>query len=286
MSTSEQGMRPLNRESALNALMPRWRDVGLAASDIRDGLLAWQLWSLLGWQDIRQRYRRSTIGPFWLTITMSINILAISVVWGALFQTETAAFVPYLTTSLILWTLISTVLNEGGMVFIGAAGYIKQIRRPHFTYVMWLLWRNLLVFLHNFVVYPFVVIALGVPIGASLGWLLLGLPLLVVNLAWLALILGLASTRFRDIPAMVQSALTILFFVTPIFWKADQLPPERAYIAAINPITHLIDVVRDPLLGHPPNSVSLLATGLLALVGWTVTFAIFSRFRARVSYWL
>ena len=60
----------------------------LAIRDIRDGILLWPLWGRLGWNDILQRYRRSLLGPFWLTASMAIMVVSLGVLYANLFKTE------------------------------------------------------------------------------------------------------------------------------------------------------------------------------------------------------
>ncbi|MBW4048622.1 MAG: ABC transporter permease, partial [Proteobacteria bacterium] len=62
--------------------MPALRTASL---DLLASLKSWRLWSLLGWLEIRQRYARSKLGPFWLTISMGVLVASLGVVYGTLF---------------------------------------------------------------------------------------------------------------------------------------------------------------------------------------------------------
>jgi lipopolysaccharide transport system permease protein len=181
--------------------------------------------------------------------------------------------------------MVSSTINEAGYCFIQAGGYIKQMRRPLFNYVMWTTWRNAIIFAHNVVIFGVVALIFQVPIGWASLLAVPGLLLLAVNLIWMELLLGVLSTRFRDIPITVQSLLSIMFFVTPIFWKPEQLG-SRQWIAHYNPMTHLLDIVRLPFLDEVPSMFSYAMAGGSAVVGWSVALIFFARFRARIAYWL
>src|SRR6478736_2654322 len=99
----------------------------LALRDIRDGILLWPLWGRLGWNDILQRYRRSLLGPFWLTASMAIMVVTLGVLYAELFDTPIHDFLPFLCVGLLVWNLISSFLTEGGALFTGVESYIKQI---------------------------------------------------------------------------------------------------------------------------------------------------------------
>src|SRR6478735_9777153 len=125
----------------------------LAIRDVRDGILMWPLWGRLGWNDILQRYRRSLLGPFWLTASMAIMVVSLGVLYAKLFKTEIHDFLPYLCVGLLVWNLISSFLTEGGTLFTGAESYIKQIRLPYSVYVYRSSWSKLVIFAHNFGIY-------------------------------------------------------------------------------------------------------------------------------------
>ncbi|CAB3649311.1 hypothetical protein LMG26840_02723 [Achromobacter dolens] len=79
--------------------------------------------------------------------------------------------------------------------------------------------------------------------------------------------------------------MPLIFFLTPVLWFQSTLGP-RAFIAELNPFTHFIAVVREPLLGHMPTVVNYsVVIGLTSLV-WVVALVIFSRCRKKISLWI
>src|SRR4051812_38565869 len=101
-----------------------------AARDILDGLANVRLWSMLGWRDIKQRYRRSTLGPLWVTISMAVMVAALGGVYGVIFKIPLATYLLHLAIGLIAWEFISKSINEGCLSFLQLEGLIKQIRLP------------------------------------------------------------------------------------------------------------------------------------------------------------
>ena len=104
-----------------------------AINDLRSGLENDALWGTMGWQDIRNRYRRSKIGPFWLTISMGIMVGALGLLYGTIFGQQMADYLPYLAAGLLIWGLLSSLILEGGRAFIAAEGLIKQLPAPTFN---------------------------------------------------------------------------------------------------------------------------------------------------------
>lgn len=130
----------------------------LAADDVRHGLQLWRTWVKLGWNDILLQYRRSLLGPFWLSASTAVTVISIGVVYAQIFRLELFEFMPFLCVGLLVWGYISTILNEAGGLFTASESYIKQIRLPYSLYVYKFIWSKIIVFAHNFFVYFGVII--------------------------------------------------------------------------------------------------------------------------------
>jgi lipopolysaccharide transport system permease protein len=258
-----------------------------AIADISAAFQRLPLVGVLGWQDVRQRYRRSALGPFWITISMGVMIGTIGVVFGQIFNSPMADYLPFLTIGMILWSFIASVVTEGSAGFIGAEGIIKQLPIPLFVHLLRLFWRNALIFAHNLVILPLVLLAVGKPIGWVALLSMPGLLLLVLNLCWIVLILAILCARYRDLPQIVASVLQVVFYLTPIMWLPNLLPARAGmYLLDANPIYHLLQIVRAPLLGQFPSMSNWLVSALMAIVGWCVAVAFFGRYKCRIAYWL
>lgn len=259
--------------------------LAMALKDVATGLAQWQLWGRLGWNDILQRYRRSALGPFWLTASMSVMVLSLGILYATLFNTPIDDFLPFLCVGLLLWSLISSFLTEGGTLFTGSESYIKQVRLPYSIYVFRATWSKVIIFAHNFLIYFAVLFYFGI----NPGWVsLLAIPgfiIVLLNGALATLFIGMISARFRDIPPLINSVVQIIFFVTPITWKPELLR-HHAYLVHYNPFHAMIDVVRAPLLGTMPAAVDYAVLAGLTLVNLIVVGLFFSAFRSRISYWV
>jgi ABC-2 type transport system permease protein/lipopolysaccharide transport system permease protein len=257
----------------------------MALQDAIDGLSLWALWGKLGWNDILQRYRRSLLGPLWLTASMAIMVISLGLVYSKIFKTELRDFMPFLCVGLLIWGYISAILSAAGTLFTGAESYIKQIRLPYSVYVLRFMWSNVIIFAHNFVIYFGILIYFQIWPGSVALYAIPGFLLVTLNGALASMYLGMMSARFRDIPQIIASFIQIAFFVTPIMWKPELLG-EHASIMDFNPFFHLIEITRGPLLGQMPSVVNYLAGAVITLLNAIFAIAFFIRFRARISYWV
>jgi ABC-type polysaccharide/polyol phosphate export permease len=261
--------------------------ISVALNDIIGAARRYPLVGMLGWQDVRQRYRRSMLGPFWLTISMGVMIGTIGIVFGQIFDAPMTEFLPFLAAGMIVWTFISSVIGEGCMGFISAEGIIKQLPIPLFVHVLRMIWRNVLILGHNLVIIPLVFLAVGKPLSVVALFSIPGFVLAAINLAWVALILAVLCARYRDLPQIVGSVLQVFFYLTPIMWMPSLLPQRAGlYLLDINPIFHLLEIVRAPLLGQLPSMTNWMVSSGLALFGWGLALAIYGRYKRRIAYWL
>ena len=255
-----------------------------ALSDLIEGFHRRHLWGRLGWQDIRRRYRRSVLGPFWLTLSMGLTVALLGTLYGRLFEVG-GDYVPYLTLGFVVWGLVNGLITDGCGAFVKAHVIIQQVRLPLSVHVYRVVWSNLIVFFHNASI--FIVVAIVFSIWSGWAGLLAfaGLIAICLNGVWAGLLLGMFSARFRDVPPIVASIVRIVFFVTPIIWMPELLP-GRAVLLDFNPFYHVLEVVRAPLLGQVPSGATWLVVAGITASGWLVTLLVFARYRARVTYWI
>ncbi len=270
---------------------PGPRSWARAFGDLGQGWRQRTLWGYLGWQDIKQRYRRSVLGPLWISITMAVVAVAMGILYGALFQEDIRVFLPYVATGLLIWYFINGCILEGSEVFIANEGLIRFLPAPLSLHVYRLLWRQTLFFAHNLVVWVALVLIFQTPLNASSFLAIPAFAILLLNGAWIAVLAGIVATRFRDIPPIIASLSQLLFFMTPIVWKYDTLLnnpaiAERARIAEINPVLHFVEIVRQPLLGQEIAWRHWVIAGAITVVGIAVALVALRNYRARVAYWV
>lgn len=276
---------------AENWLSAQWRD-GLrtenfrrAWRDIREGWRGRELWITIGLHDLRQRYRRSMLGPFWITLSMGIMIAALGLLYGKIFRLDLKDYLPYLACGFIVWSFISGLILDGCKSFIDSSRMIRQMAVPLSTFVFQVVWINLLVLSHN--IWIFFIIALI--FGVNPGWqVLLIFPAIIIlslNGVALAIFFGLLSARFRDIPLIVASVIQVMFFITPVIWRSDMLQ-GRALVLNLNPFYHMVEIFRGPLLGYMPNMENWLAPIFVTLASWALAFCFYTIYRWRIAYWV
>jgi ABC-2 type transport system permease protein/lipopolysaccharide transport system permease protein len=252
--------------------------------DFSEALRRRSLWTRLAWQDVLLRYRRSWLGPFWLTLSMGVMIASLGVVYGDIFKVDMHDYLPYITVGLLVWGLISTCIAEGCQTFIEAEWFIKQIDLPISMFPFRVVSRNTIIFAHNCVIYVLVMAFFGIGFTWTALLAIPGLLIVILNGICSSLLLGMLSARFRDLPQIIASVLQIAFFATPVFWRPDLV--SNNLVVMLNPFYHFIELVRAPLLGAPPPLSSCVIAGAITIGGVALSLVFSRRFRSRVAFWV
>jgi len=258
-----------------------------ALRDIAESRNYANLIHILGWQDMRHRYRRSLLGPFWLVGSTAALVLTICLVMGPMFGVPSADYVPYVASGMIVWNLIVSMVTESCQAFISQSNMIRQTSAPIFTYVARVAWKNTLLFLHSLVIFPVALWLSGARTNACALLALPGFLLVMANLVWIGLVLAIISARYRDLPKTIDSVTPVMMFMTPIMWKPELMPSRiGAHIVQFNPFYWLMQLVRLPLIGEVPPKALWLGVAAVALLGWMLAVFLFARTRERIVYWL
>ena len=257
----------------------------MALRDLRNSFarigLAWSLAT----HDVASRYRGSVLGPFWITLSMSLMVLGIGFLYASLFNLPLHQFLPYVAFGIVFFGVMTGIINEGCETFVLAASMLSQTALPMFTFVWRTVFRNLINLAHHLVIVAAVLIFGDYWKVAQPLLALAGILLMLLNASWLSLLAGIASARYRDIPQIVVSVMQFAIFMTPVFWLPERLK-SHPWVLDFNPFYHLLEAVRAPLLGRAVDPDSYIVLVALAVGGWLVTFGIFARTRRRIVHYL
>lgn len=247
--------------------------------------IAWQLARL----DLIRRYTATGLGLGWVILAPLGMAAVIGTVFSQLFDQALAQFLPYLFVNLTLWAFFTACLDSGGISFLAAEGYIKQI--PNVS-----LWAYPL----RMTLAAFVALVLGLVAAAAVS-LLLGRE---IALSWFSLIPALSvwllfgyavatlsavlNTRIRDFSYLQTVIVQAFFYVTPVMYPPSMLTDHGlSWLLTFNPLYHLMMLVRVPIVyGGLPPAAHYLASGIvLALLIPLASFLLY-RTRRSLVLWL
>lgn len=277
-STSEEGQAPSSVQSSFSQGLDIYSK----------GILAWRVWAYIAFADIRRRYRRTVIGPFWVTLSIAIFIGSMGLIFPVLWHTDVKTYLPFFASGFIVWSFVSAMISESCGTFVDSTELIKQTALPYSIYANSVVTRNVLVLLHHLPVYIVIALIFSVPMGLNTLMFLPGMLVLCLTGSWIALFFGLLASRYRDIRQIVMSFIQISMFVTPIFWEPSQLGggARAQLLVNFNPLYHFIQLLRAPLLNRQPASLDWICAIGFCLLGWIATLWLLGRYRKHIVFWL
>jgi lipopolysaccharide transport system permease protein len=269
--------------SDLGEMPTSWR-LREAIADWWAGTRRYEAWSTLAWFDVVLRYRRSMLGPWWITLSMGLLLLGLGPLYSLLFDIPIRDYLPYVTLGIVVWSLIASTLQDACMALAGAGTQLRQGTVPP-SLILWrLVTKHLIQFAHHAVL--FVPVAIWAPVRPTAATLLAipGLLLVVALLHVWGLILAMACARYRDVASAVASVLQLLMFLTPVFWSPASLP-DRARLVLLNPFAQMLELIRSPLLGEAPSAFAWQITIGALVVSAAIAAIVSAAQRGRLVYW-
>lgn len=257
-----------------------------ATRDIVKSLSQYRIWVALAWFEIKLQYRRTLLGPFWITLASLATVAVLGFLFGSLFKQDIKTYLPYLSCGIVFWQFIVTVVTESTAVWANSGATVNQVRIPFFHFIFKHLTRNTIHLLHNMATICLVFIVLNIVPKVEALLFIPGLLIAIWFCVWVSAIVGLLCLRFRDLAMAIGVFMNVLFFVTPIMWYPSQLAEQHQFLVYFNPIYLVVSVMRDPLLGVCPSELTWYIILGLNVLGSVIGFALFSRFRSRMFYWL
>lgn len=234
-------------------------------------------WIHLSLSDLRSRWRRSFFGILWTVIQPLGMTLLLSIVFGRIFKAPVTEYAPYILSGMVIWEFIVSSAVGGSLSFVQADAYIKQCHHPLAIYTLRTVLTNLMVMmLASLSLIGWVLIVMPQNFGWSWFSAITIYPL-VALIAWpLATLLAYIATRFRDLPHALGLVLQAMWFVSPIYFEAKVFRGGNLQgLVDYNPIYHMLEIVRAPLLrGEWPSAVNfaycLGTVSILTLLSWFV----------------
>lgn len=264
--------------------------VNLVPGPLRSLLAAplsqWRAWVGLGWTDIVQSYRRTLLGPFWITMNLVIFTTAMTLVYGALFGVAARDYAGYVVCGMMAWLWTSSLISEVGNTYITYSSYIRSMPIDKSIFVWASTFKLLITFAHNMILFPILVLFGIVHLSY---YTLLAIPAIVILFLLSVPVTAISAVlfaRYRDLPRLIGTSTIIVMMTTPIFWKPDMVSGWRSAFVYLNPIHYVIEFVRRPLLGEPLSSLEVAVVLGMTIFLWLIASYVHKKYQAYVVFWI
>lgn len=244
-------------------------------------------WAYSSWLEVVTKYRRSKLGLAWMFIPVFAFIVVLGYFYAGLIHVPAREFIAYLGVGYAVWRLIIQVINDSASTLFHHQSFIMDGRVRLTDYFLRVLSKSLFYFAPAMLVVVATLFWSGHVGFGVVGGLLLGLPVLLLNLAWVTVVISLIGARFPDTHELVTTVLIFGFLLTPILWYPTSVAPGslRALFIDANPAFHLIEAVRAPIMGTPISRTTMVYLPVMTVVGWSVASWLYRRYSRYVPLW-
>lgn len=255
-------------------------------NDLRDTARYWRVVHLLGFSTLRSRYARSRFGQAWVTLSNALFIFVVGFIWSKIWKMPLAEYLPYVGIGYVIFLLLSHAISESCTVLVLDARVYANENRPFLLSVFALVYKNLIIFLHNLpLVFALTLWAgglHGVTFAYPFSWIV---TLIFLTSAGYAL--ALLCARYRDLAQIVTLIMQTAFLLTPVVWQMDFVPVDfRDVLIWANPFAAFIELLRGPLLGLPVSPLVFSAAMVWTFASVAFAWLIHAWLRREIIFWI
>ncbi|MEK9143329.1 MAG: ABC transporter permease [Patescibacteria group bacterium] len=238
-------------------------------------------------KELRARYKHTVFGFFWLVANPLLQMLVIGFVFTFLLKQPVKNYYFFLFNGLLVWNFFSLSLAKTTPSIVFERSLIKKARFPHAVIPASIILSNFIHFFLAFLLYLIPVLFLGTLSWLSLPIILLSFVLLLTFTIGLSLLTASLNVRFRDVNFFVSALLIVWFYATPIMYALTMIPPHLLWLWRFNPLTSILQLLQQALLGLPGPGPAMLASNIGVIVVTTILgITVFQRESKYFDDWL
>ena len=253
--------------------------------DIITGSKQWRIWSALAWNIIKMEYRRTIIGPIWISIQQAIFIIFLGYIFASIQKENFTSFYVYFATGYTFWLFISSFITSAGNTFMGINGLPNMTRAALSSHIYLQFSSQILLFIHRLIPLIVILIVFHNIISINFPLLFCGFFMLMIFGFWISALLGCLSLRFQDIVPAVTSIIQVMFFVTPIMFQTSRIPGGNS-LSNFNPFYHILVVVRGNIINENVTLYNWIAVLVINIIGIGITLWVMRWARPKLAYWV
>jgi ABC-type polysaccharide/polyol phosphate export permease len=239
-------------------------------------------------RELKVRYRRSAIGFVWTMLQPLLTMLVLQTVFSSIFRGFSITNYPvYALAGVLFWNFFSQSIVSSMNSLRGNAQLLQKLPVPKAVFPL----ANVISGVVNltFALVPLFLILLvtGHPLRPALLFLPVAIFLAALFTLGAGLLLSPLAVFFHDVVELVGVLLSLLMYLTPVFYPKEIVPENLRWVVRYNPIRSILETFRDPIYQGevPPLSHLAVCTGIAILV-FVLGFWVFRRSSDRIPFYV
>lgn len=249
------------------------------------GFKKYRIWTRLAKMAIDVQYKQNSLGPLWISVATGILIFAFSIVYGQMLNVEFKDHVIYVGSGMVFWYFFSSVILQGSNIIIASRQMVLQLPLPVSVYILKLIFHQILILKYNLLILLAICLLYKSSMGLEILVVIPAFILILLNVYVTVFLISIIATRFRDVVSGIQALMGPMMFLTPVIWSADTLAARPAFVT-YNPIFHLVEIWRSPIIGSPFPYDSWAFVIVMTVIIMVAANIIFSKYQNRIAFWI
>lgn len=236
-------------------------------------------------RDVTSRYKRSTLGVAWALLDPIMNMVVMTIIFTAILSRSIPDFPVFVLSGIIVFQFFNQASTRAMIGMVSGSGLLQRTYMPKSVFAIAAIGTGLVNFM--FAIVPLIVLAFLFNRPMNVNWAFIPIGILILTSFTLGagLILSSLSMFFSDIHTVYGFLTQMLVWVSGTFYQVDTLPAQVQWIVRVNPVYHMIRLIRDPIYeGILPRWEIIVYAGFWGVVMFVVGFWVFTRFSDEYAY--
>jgi ABC-type polysaccharide/polyol phosphate export permease len=242
------------------------------------------LWSLAH-RDLTIRYKRSTLGFLWTMLNPLLTMLVLTIVFSNLFRFQIPHYPVYLLSGMLLYNFFQWSTSQAIHSIIWGGGLMSKIYLPKTIFVAAACLVSLINLLLAMIPLALIIILSHCSFSPALLFLPVSIALAFIFALGIGLIVATLAVFFADIADIYNVSLTVLTYLTPLFYPISVVPKKYLVLIYINPMYYFVELFRLPIHGGVlPDFQLVLRASLIAIGAFAAGWWFFTRKSDEFAY--
>jgi ABC-type polysaccharide/polyol phosphate export permease len=238
-------------------------------------------------RELKVRYKRSTIGFLWTMLQPLLTMIVMHIVFSTIFRFSVDNYPVYVLAGLLFWNFFSQSIVSSMNSLRGNASLLKKLPVPHAVFPIATVAAGVVNLVLAILPLLLLLVFTGHPLRPSLLFLPVAILIATVFTLGAGFLLSPLAVFFYDVVEIIAVIITLLMYITPVFYPMSILPDKYRWIVRFNPVRSILEVFRDPIYYGkvPPLSHLSVACGV-AIVALALGYAVFRRSADRIPFFV
>jgi len=211
---------------------------------------------LFVYRDFVSTYKQTILGPLWFFIQPILTSITFVIIFGgfAKIPSDGIPGILFYMSGIIMWNYFADCINQTSHTFTQNQNLFGKVYFPRIIVPLSKVVNNLLKFFIQLILFLILYVFFYLNgFGFSLGWTFILLPLLLIQMAFTGLGLGMIvsslTTKYKDLTFLINFAVQLLMYASPIVYPISIVPEKFKWIIMLNPFTSIIEIFKNSVFG-------------------------------------